>query len=194
MHHKKHKERQQKMTQEKTEQTATQPAEQPTAKAAHPSPTEEIARLQAEVDKWKEATLRAHADMENLKRRTAIDLEKNTKYATSSFAKDFLTVSDCLENALCHIHKAGEKSDEFLQGMIQGIEMTYKQFQCALNKHGIERIKSMDKPFDPDKHKVVQEVPSDKPAGVIVQELQPGYTIGGDRILREATVIVSKGE
>ena len=78
--------------------------------------------------------------------------------------------------------------------MIQGIEMTYKQFQNALNKNGIERIESMDKPFDPDKHKVVQEIPSDKPAGVIVQELQPGYTIGGDRILREATVIVSKGE
>lgn len=150
--------------------------------------------LRAEVEKWKDATLRAHADMENLKKRCALDLEKNAKYANASFAKDLLNVSDCLENALCHVHKDGVKSDDFLKGMIQGIEMTYKQFQCALNKHGIERIDSMDKPFDPDKHKVVQEIPSDKPAGVIVQELQPGYTIGGDRILREATVIVSKGE
>ena len=161
--------------------------------AESPNQPDEVQTLQEEIAKWKDATLRAHADMENLKKRVAIDLEKNAKYANSAFAKDLLNVSDCLENALCHVHKDGAKGEDFLKGMIQGIEMTYKQFQDALKKHGIERIDSMDKPFDPDKHKVVQEVPSDKPAGVIVQELQPGYTIGGDRILREATVIVSKG-
>ena len=47
--------------------------------------------------------------------------------------------------------------------------------------------------FDPNQHKVIQEVEdATKPAGTIVQELQPGYTIGGDRVLREAMVIVSK--
>lgn len=159
-----------------------------------PETAPEIQTLKEEIAKWKDATLRAHADMENLKKRVAIDLEKNAKYANSAFAKDLLNVSDCLENALCYAKKEGEKNADFMKGMTDGIEMTYKQFQDTLKKHGIERIESMDQPFDPDKHKVVQEIPSDKPAGVIVQELQPGYTIGGDRILREATVIVSKGE
>lgn len=192
--HKKHHQsgKKEAMTEQKKQETPQPDSSKKTTESLNTS--DEIQSLKEELAKWKDATLRAHAEMENLKKRVAIDLEKNAKYANSAFAKDLLNVSDCLENALCHVHKEGVKGEDFLKSMIQGIEMTYKQFQNALNKNGIERIESMDKPFDPDKHKVVQEIPSDKPAGVIVQELQPGYTIGGDRILREATVIVSKGE
>ena len=192
--HKKHHQsgKKEAMTEQKKQETPQPDSSKKTTESLNTS--DEIQSLKEELAKWKDATLRAHAEMENLKKRVAIDLEKNAKYANSAFAKDLLNVSDCLENALCHVHKEGVKGEDFLKSMIQGIEMTYKQFQNALNKNGIERIDSMDKPFDPDKHKVVQEIPSDKPAGVIVQELQPGYTIGGDRILREATVIVSKGE
>jgi len=192
--HKKHHQsgKKEAMTEQKKQETPQPDSSKKTTENLNTS--DEIQSLKEELAKWKDATLRAHAEMENLKKRVAIDLEKNAKYANSAFAKDLLNVSDCLENALCHVHKEGVKGEDFLKSMIQGIEMTYKQFQNALNKNGIERIDSMDKPFDPDKHKVVQEIPSDKPAGVIVQELQPGYTIGGDRILREATVIVSKGE
>ena len=71
--------------------------------------------------------------------------------------------------------------------------MTLKQFTSVLKAHGIERMACLGQIFDPYYHKVVQEIPDkEKPAGTIVQELQAGYTIHGDRVLREAMVVVSR--
>ena len=71
--------------------------------------------------------------------------------------------------------------------------MTAGNLTSALKKQQIEKMESMGKVFDPNLHKVIQEVEdATKPAGTVVQELQTGYTIGGDRVLREAMVIVTK--
>lgn len=182
----------------KQDQHSEQPAPEEAAEVIQ-SAAEEMEqaadKTAEELAHWKDVALRAHADMENLRKRVAIDLEKNTKYACADFAKDMLYVADCLEAAIDHAKKeVTEKTDPVAQKLLEGVEMTYKKLQDGLKKHRVERIESLDKVFDPNFHKVVQEVEDAKPAGTIVQELQAGYTIGGDRVLRDATVVVSKGQ
>ncbi|MDD3668801.1 MAG: nucleotide exchange factor GrpE [Alphaproteobacteria bacterium] len=161
-----------------------------------PIPEEEIARLAEEAAHWKELALRAHADMENLRKRTQADVEAAHKYAAGAVARELLPVVDSLENARAHARTAladGASDKAFLDNLLQGVEMTHRQFLDALKKQGVEQESALGKIFDPHKHKVIQEIEDKtKPAGTIVQELQKGYAIGGDRVLREALVVVSK--
>lgn len=153
---------------------------------------EKIAALTEEVAKLKDSYLRSQAEMENLRRRTQTELEKRSKYAVSAFASDLLSVADNLKRALSAI-PAEAMNDAAVKNIVVGLEMTQKDLSRALEKNGVTPVDSLGKVFDPNIHKVVQEVedPS-KPAGTIVQEWQTGYMIG-DRVLREAVVVVAKG-
>ena len=156
--------------------------------------------LAEEVKKWQDIALRSQAEMENLRKRTQIDIEKAHKYANASFAKDLLPVADYLSGAIDYAQKEIEKSKEagtecdvFLVNLLKGVEMTQKQLHTVFERHQIKKMETKDIVFDPNLHKVIQEVEDDtKEAGTIVQELQAGYTIAGDRVLREDMVIVSK--
>ena len=135
------------------------------------------------------------AEMENLRKRTAIDMENHLKFACSKFAKDLLPVADCLANALeCAQKEADNAPDNaFLKNMITGLQMVQKQLSDALKKQGVEKIDSLGNVFDPNLHQVISQIDvPDTEAGTIVQEMQTGYTIGGDRVLREAMVVVAK--
>lgn len=184
-------------TADKDKQTSA-PTETPAQ--PEPNPAEEITHLTEEVARWKDTAARAMAEMENLRKRTRIDIEKATRYANASFAKELLPVADCLERAadcarqeLAQEKATGKTDCTTVENLLTGVDMTYKQLQDALKKQGIERMDCLDRVFDPNLHKVIQEVDTpDKPAGTIVQILQPGYTIGGDRVLREAMVVVAK--
>ena len=156
---------------------------------------EELIKAVEECAEWKERAMRMQAEMENLRKRTAIDMENHLKFACSKFAKDLLPVADCLGNALDCAQKEAEKTPDnaFLNNMITGLQMVQKQLSDALKKQGVEKIESLGKMFDPNLHQVISQI--DMPeteAGTIVQEMQTGYTIGGDRVLREAMVVVSK--
>ena len=163
-------------------------------------PNKELEKLAEEVAHWKDLAMRATAEMENVKKRTQIDIAKANRYATGGFAKDLLPVADSLEQAIsftkAEIAKEKEKGESIspvLENLLKGVEMTAGNLVNALKKQQIEKMESMGKVFDPNLHKVIQEVEdATKPAGTVVQELQTGYTIGGDRVLREAMVIVTK--
>ena len=180
--------------------TATE-IEEPVAEE-NKEPQESVeAALVEEVQKWKDLALRSQAEMENLRKRTQIDVEKAHKYAIVSFAKELLNVADCLNGAVGHAEKGIETlkqsgNDEcvaFLENLLKGVQMTEKQLMTAFEKNGVQKMQSLGVVFDPNLHKVIQEVEDDtKEVGTIIQELQTGYTISGDRVLREAMVIVSK--
>lgn len=157
--------------------------------------SDKIAEMQAEIDKLKDLYLRSQAEMENLRRRTQQELEKRSKFAVSSFAQDLLPVNDNLTRAMASIPESErDKQSDLVKNLLIGLELTQKDLNTALEKNNIKAIDSVGRVFDPNLHKVVQEVedPS-KPAGTIVQEWQKGYTIGGDRVLREAMVVVTRG-
>lgn len=163
-------------------------------------PTQQEALLE-DVQKWKDLALRSQAEMENLRKRTQIDIEKAHKYAIVSFAKELLNVADCLNGAISHAEKGienlkqagNEECVTFLENLLKGVQMTEKQLLTAFEHNGVQKMQALGVVFDPNLHKVIQEIEDDtKEPGTIVQELQTGYTISGDRVLREAMVIVSK--
>ncbi|MBO7556707.1 MAG: nucleotide exchange factor GrpE [Alphaproteobacteria bacterium] len=150
---------------------------------------DELENLRAENAKLKDDYLRAYADLENTKKRCALDMEKQSKYAISAFAKDLLSVADNLHRALTAVENDDE---EQLKQFKKGVELTEMELMKVLNKFGITKMEAVGNVFDPAFHQVVQEVEDKtKPAGTIVAELQTGYMING-RLLREAMVIVSR--
>lgn len=156
---------------------------------------DKIAEMQAEIDKLKDLYLRSQAEMENLRRRTQQELEKRSKFAVSSFAQDLLPVNDNLSRAMASIPDSEkEKQNDLVKNLLVGLELTQKDLNSALEKNKITAIESLGQIFDPNLHKVVQEIDDpEKPVGTIVQEWQKGYMIGGDRVLREAVVVVTRG-
>ena len=145
--------------------------------------------LKEENQKLKDELLRTLAESENVKKRCAAEIEKNNKYAISSFAKDLLAVADNLDRAIS-ANEASENAD--CKALFEGVELTKKELFHVFEKFGISKMESLGKPFDPNFHQVIQQIkdPS-KPAGTVVAELQTGYMING-RILREAMVVVSQ--
>ncbi len=185
----------------KNNKSATQkpnPMPEQKKEATPPAPVaeEQVEKLAQEVLHWKDLALRTAAEMENLRKRCALDMQNNTKYAIKDFAKDVLQVVDNLENAMKHARvemgKSTEQLPPFFTGFFQGIEMTHKLLLGALEKHHVQQMQDVGSVFNPDKHQVIQQVedPS-KPNGTIIEQLQTGYMLE-DRVLREAMVIVSK--
>ncbi len=190
------------INEELTDETATNGSENETQQdtlSAQASP-QDSAELEAEVARWKDVAMRSQAEMENLRKRTQIDIEKAHRYANASFAKDLLPVADylagaidCAQKEIEKEHNEGKACEPFLVNLLKGVEMTQKQLQTVFEHHQIKKMDTVGLVFDPNYHKVIQEVEdADKEPGTVLQELQTGYTIGGDRVLREAMVIVSK--
>lgn len=149
------------------------------------------AKLEEEIAKAKQDVLYAHAELQNVRRRAEKEAADARAYATTSFARDILSVSDNLERGLAAIPEE-MRSDEKFKGLVAGLEATGRELAAVFQRHGIARIAAMGMPLDPNRHQAMLEVPSaDAEPGTIVQEMQAGYTIK-DRLLRPALVGVAK--
>ena len=142
----------------------------------------------------KNRLLRALADMENLRKRTEREVADARQYGISSFARDILSVADNFRRALESIGPELRNSEEpAVTSLIEGVELTERDLQKALEKNGIRKIEPMGEKFDPNLHQAMYEVPdASVPSGSVVQVIQPGYVIG-ERILRPAMVAIAKG-
>lgn len=150
--------------------------------------TEKLAAAEAKVAEQQDSVIRAKAEVDNMRRRTSLDIEKAHKFALEKFAGELLPVSDNLQRAL----EAADKDNEALVPMIEGIELTLKSFESTLAKFGIEVIEPQTgESLNPDLHQAMSMVPNpDVAPNAIIDCLQKGYTING-RLLRPAMVIVS---
>jgi molecular chaperone GrpE len=158
-----------------------------------PEPSKRVVELEAEVTRLKDQALRAMAEAENTRRRAQREIDENNKYAVSNIARDILPVADNLRRALEGLSAEARQADERLDKFATGVELTEREFLSTLERHNIKRVDPLGQPFDHNLHQAVMQVEnSDKPAGTVVQVLQPGYTIHG-RLLRPAMVAVSKG-
>ncbi|MDD4615687.1 MAG: nucleotide exchange factor GrpE [Alphaproteobacteria bacterium] len=155
------------------------------------TPEARIAELEKQLAEAKDRILREMADAENTRRRAQKDREDSRKFAIAEFSKEMLGISDNFNRALDAAPK--NSADPTVKNLIAGVDAIERQLQAALEKFGIKKLDSLDKPFDPNFHRVMSEVDAPgKPAGTVVQVLQAGYTIHG-RLLREALVAVAKG-
>lgn len=153
--------------------------------------TEKLAKLEAALAQSNDQLLRTVAEMDNLRKRSAREREDAGKYAVTGFAKDLLEVADTFQRALQSI-PADLRNDERINSLVQGIEFTEKSLLSCFEKNGIRKIEPFDEPFNPNFHEVMFEAPvPGKPAGVIIQLIEPGYVIS-DRLLRPARVGVAK--
>lgn len=154
----------------------------------------EIARLEAEKADLTDRLVRLAADMDNLRKRTERDIGDAHKYAVTKFATDMLIVADNLRRALAAVPEEKRKDgDDELTALIEGVEVTEREMDRLLERHGVTRIAAKGEKFDPHRHQAMFEVADpDVPAGTVAQVVQEGYQIA-DRVLRAALVGVSKG-
>ncbi len=153
-----------------------------------------IEALNAENSQLKDRVLRTLAEMENLRRRTEREVSDAKTYGVTSFARDMLTVVDNLARALEHLPaEALANADPQIQSVIEGVELTARDLEAALGRHGVKKLDPKGQKFDPNFHQAIFEAPDETlPAGAVSQVVQSGWTIG-DRVLRPAMVGVSKG-
>ncbi len=157
--------------------------------AAPVSLEEQLSAALAKAQAWEEEYLRARADMENLRKRSAQEVLNASKFAIEGFAESLLAVADSLEMAL-----ALEK--QTLEGLRGGVELTLKQLQQAFQKGKLSAIEPVGEKFDPNRHQAVSMVDGSActppvPSNHVVQVMQKGYMVA-DRVLRPAIVIVAQ--
>ncbi|MGC1779031.1 MAG: nucleotide exchange factor GrpE [Xanthobacteraceae bacterium] len=159
--------------------------------AAEPVPSTALEREHGEM---KDRLLRTLAEMENLRKRTDREIADSRIYGVSGFARDILGIADNMRRALEAVAPELRASAESgVKALIEGVELTERELQKALEKNGVRQFTPQAEKFDPNRHQAMFEVTdATVPAGSVVQVVQPGYMIG-ERVLRPALVGVSKG-
>jgi molecular chaperone GrpE len=174
-----------------TETAAAAP--QTAAEPAPPAADAVIAALRAEAADLKDKLLRAHAEVENIRKRSEREKEDTAKYAVSRLARDIVSVGDNFQRAIDAVPAGAAEQDPALKSFLDGVTMIERELLNALERHAIRRVNPMNEPFNPHLHQAVMEVQrSDVPSGTIVQIFQAGFMIE-DRVLRPAMVAVAKG-
>jgi molecular chaperone GrpE len=160
--------------------------------AAPPTAEERAAALEAELAETQDKLLRALAETENVRRRAQRERTDAEKYGFAKFAGDLLSVADNLRRALDSLPEV-EAKDDRTKSLLAGVAATERELLAAFERHGLKRIDPSGEKFDHNFHQAVFEVEnSGRPAGTVVQVLQPGYVVQ-DRLLRPAMVGVAKG-
>lgn len=138
-------------------------------------------------ENW-EKSVRAMAELENVRRRAERDIEHAHKYGVERLVKEMIPVLDSMEQAL----QAAEQLQD--KAMIEGIELTHKLMLVALSKFDVKPIDALGQPFNPNWHEAMTMIESDDaPANTVLNVFQQGYFLG-ERVVRPARVVVSKAK
>jgi molecular chaperone GrpE len=171
-----------------------QPRDQATPDGDHEATTvlpgteqEGAASAQAELQEFRERYLRAVAELDNVRKRAAREVEQAHRYAVEKLATELLPVVDSLEMAVAH----GARGDA--AALVAGQEATLKLLTRALEKFSVVKIDPVGERFDPERHEAMAMRDSDtaEPDSVL-EVVQRGYELNG-RLLRPARVIVARG-
>jgi molecular chaperone GrpE len=152
------------------------------------APDSRVAELQAELTKYKDAALRATADLDNYRKRVSRERDESIKYANTAFLERLIPILDNFELGLQAARKAPEAAP-----IVDGLAMVFKQLQDFLANSGVETIDAAGQTFDPNLHEALaQEENHEVPEGKVIRQVRRGYRLR-DRLLRPANVVVSKG-
>jgi molecular chaperone GrpE len=146
--------------------------------------------LEEEIAKFKDLWMRAAADADNLRKRSAKDREDTLKYAVTKFAQDMVAIADNLARA---VETCPSTIPSEVSGVVDGIKLVQDELRRIFERHGIQEIHPLGALFDPNFHQAMFEIPATEtlPSGTVGQVLQAGYMIH-DRLLRPALVGVTK--
>jgi molecular chaperone GrpE len=150
--------------------------------------SEALAAAQAEIETYKDRLLRLSAEMENLRRRAAIDLESAHKFGLEKIASELLPVKDSLELGLAA--STAENAD--ISKVVEGMDLTLKMLGNMMAKFGIKEVDSLHRKFNPEHHQAMTAQESaDVEPNTVINVFQTGYLLN-ERLLRPAMVVVSK--
>lgn len=139
---------------------------------------------EAKAAEHKDLYMRALAELDNVRKRAARDIEQAHKYAIDRFANDLIGVKDSLELGLA--------SDASVEALRTGTEATLKLLAKAFEKAGLIELSPGGEPFNPEFHEAMAMQPSaEQPPNTVAQVVQKGYQLNG-RLLRPARVIVTR--
>ncbi len=137
--------------------------------------------LKEQLEEKQNRLLRALADFDNYKKRAALERDQFVQFANEGLITALLPILDGFGRAMEH---APEK-------VTKGIALVKKQLEDVLTKHGVKEIEALGKVYDPNLHEAILQKEHSGPEGVIIEEMQKGYTLHG-RVIRPSMVIVSK--
>jgi len=160
------------------------PVQDPGQGATAPTPDELLRSAELKAQQNHDAWLRAKAEADNIRKRTAIELANAYKYAIESVALELLPVKDSLEATL-----AADTGS--LETLTNGVELTLRQLSTVFSKAGLKEINPEGQAFDPHQHQAISLLPSEKEPNTVINVLQKGYSLH-DRVIRPALVTVAK--
>jgi len=176
------------MSQDTTNSSPAALDETAEAKTADLPEENSLGQIQADIERFRDLALRTQADFENFRKRSAREKEDAVKYANASFLERLIPILDNFELGL-----AAARGSSGSSAILSGMDMVSKQLTDFLTSSGVDPVNAEGQPFDPNLHEAVaQEASVSVPENVIVRQLRRGYKLR-DRLLRPATVVVSKG-
>lgn len=154
-----------------------------------PEQLEELKQRAAKADENWERLVRTTADFDNYKKRATREKQDAVRFANENLLEKLVPVLDSFDMALAATQK---NQTDVAQSVKAGIAMVYQQLKNAMVEAGLEEVEAAGKPFDPNLHEAVsQQDSADVPEGQVVQQLRRGYKLR-ERLLRPASVVVSK--
>jgi molecular chaperone GrpE len=148
----------------------------------------ELEALRRERDEHRDRSLRVAAELDNLRKRSARDVDAARKFGAERLAQAILPVRDSLEAGLAAAEKAGHHA------LLDGQRATLRLLDEAFSACGIREIAPLGQPFDPNKHEALGMVPAANVApNTVIEVVQKGYELN-DRLLRAAKVLVARGD
>jgi molecular chaperone GrpE len=149
--------------------------------------TAELEASRREAEEQRDRYLRAVAELDNFRKRSARDVDAARRFGAERLAQAILPVRDSLEAGLAAAQKAGQSA------LLEGQRATLRLLDEAFDSSGIREINPVGQPFDPNKHEALSLVPApDVPRDTVLEVVQKGYELN-DRLLRAAKVLVSSG-
>lgn len=150
-----------------------------------PSLEELLKQAELQAAEHHDAWLRAKAEADNIRRRSAEEVQAAQKFAVTKFATEMLAVKDSLEMAL--------KDTSSIESIQAGVDLTLKQLVSVFERFQLAEINPVGEKLDPHKHQAISVVPADAEPNTVVSVMQKGYLLG-DRVIRPAMVIVAKAK
>jgi molecular chaperone GrpE len=147
-------------------------------------------QLRGDLDRFRDLAMRSAADLENYRKRAAREKEDAVKYANSAFLERLVPILDNFELGL-----GAAKNDPATAAIVAGLEMVGRQLQDFLTACGVEPVAAEPGTvFDPNVHEAIgQQEHATIAEGAVIQQLRRGFKLR-DRLLRPATVLISKGK
>ncbi len=168
-----------------TDNEQTDSAAKPVEPDQEPTAESMIEAAEARAEQHRADFLRAIAELENVRKRSAREIESARQYGVERFASDLLPVADTLVLAL---ESAGQADSATL---ISGQEATLRLLQKAFERAGLSLLDPVGLSFDPALHEAMAMLESpEHPPHTVLQVVQKGWLLNG-RLLRPARVIVS---